>query len=89
MEEKKKFISKIENVNKALNLASIWDYENEARMYKNQLLSDGYDEGHAEGIEETHTSIIKTMLKLNYSKEEISKVTGKSITEIEEISSKN
>ena len=58
-------------------------------MCKNQLLSDGYDEGHAEGFEERNVSIIETMLKLNYPKEEISKITGKSIAEIEEISSKN
>ena len=54
----------------------------EENSIRNDARRDGLEEGKAEGKEETMILMIKNMVDKNFSLDDISSVTGKSIDEI-------
>ena len=59
--------------------------EDEERLLKNSYIQDGYEKGIEQGIKQNTFLLTKNMLKENIDIEQISKVTGLSIEEIEKI----
>ena len=59
--------------------------EDEERLLKNSYIQDGYEKGIKQGIEQNTILLTKNMLKENIDIEQISKITGLSIEEIEKI----
>ena len=66
-----------------------WEKDKMIELVKNverdYIREESREDGRQEGIQQTISNTIKSMLNNNLSLEIISKVTGKSITEIKEI----
>ena len=100
-EEKQKFISKVKELNtkdfiinnslqERLNKLADYEYEQNIKeqAYKEgieQGYNDGIEDGYINGVEDETNKIIKKMLKENININTISKITEKSIDNIQKI----
>ncbi len=59
--------------------------EEDREMIENSIFISGKQEGIKKGIEENQKNIVKNMKEANYKPEDIEKITGLSIEQIEKI----
>ena len=59
--------------------------EEDREMIENSIFINGKQEGIKKGIEENQKNIVKNMKEANYKLEDIEKITGLSIEQIEKI----
>ena len=85
MEEKKKFLNTIKEVNDDERVLEDWMWEEHYRLKEIDERNTALQEGREEGIEDNKKEVIINMLKEKSDYEFISKITGKTIDEIKEI----
>ena len=85
MEEKESLLKTIEEVNNDERLLKDWILEDNEKMKFHGQMAYAREEGKLEGAEANKIEVIKNMLEEKASYEFISKVTGKTIDEIEKI----
>ena len=85
MEEKEKFLRDIKEKSKDKDVLEGIKFEDNMEYRFKLVEADAYERGLEQGLEQRTIDIIKSMLENNISNEIISKVSGKSLEEIEEI----
>ena len=85
MEEKKKFLNTIKEVNDDERVLEDWMWEEHYRLKEIDERNTALQEGREEGIEDNKKEVIINMLKKEMDYNVISEITGKSIDEIKKI----
>ena len=78
-------MSEIERVNEEPEFREYMSAEEDNRKIENSIRSEGYEDGIIRGRNEGILGVAKEMKKKNFSKKEISQLTGLDLKEIEKL----
>lgn len=87
MKDKEKLINRINETKNSKRIIQEWMVEENNRLREENILRTAKEEGLKQGAETNKLEVIKNMLKKQFDYSTISEITGKSISEIEEIHS--
>ncbi len=81
----KEFEDKITNLNNQETFQSFMSYEDDQRLLNNSYKAMAYEEGMEKGVKQTKIETAKSMLELDIEIDKIIKVTGLSLSEINDL----